>query len=213
MQLCPIKWGQAKLCNSTIRQSKQKICANLDHHWSKKMLLIITEAKKCSILCVQTNWVCPPEAQWFCKNDSESSLESLIANGVESSHAVKIVTRAESLTRVTLSLLWNKKRICGLTAKRQHSLLGVLNVKLTYMPSWKLYVQKSDFHLINVFCAGIRKNVIWLAQVVFSYFVHIRIKFAPHIYGVILHAHPVHGESHIQHNTNQEVATLAARLG
>ena len=37
--------------------------------------------------------------------------------------------------------------------------------------------------------------------------------FVPHVYmGVVLHAHPVRGESHIQHNTNWEVATLAARL-
>ena len=35
-----------------------------------------------------------------------------------------------------------------------------------------------------------------------------------HIYmGVVLHVHPVRGESHIQHNTNHVVATLAARLG
>jgi len=32
----------------------------------------------------------------------------------------------------------------------------------------------------------------------------------PH--GVVLHAHPVRGESHIHHNTNSEAATLAARL-
>ena len=35
-----------------------------------------------------------------------------------------------------------------------------------------------------------------------------------HIYmGVVLHVHPVRGESHIQHNTNREVAILAAKLG
>jgi len=28
--------------------------------------------------------------------------------------------------------------------------------------------------------------------------------------GVILHAHPIRGESHIQHNTNGEVATIQA---
>jgi len=33
------------------RQPKQKICVNLDHHWSTK----------CSFLCVQTNLVCPLE--------------------------------------------------------------------------------------------------------------------------------------------------------
>ena len=31
--------------------------------------------------------------------------------------------------------------------------------------------------------------------------------FAPHIYGVILRAHPVRGESHIQRNANGEVVT------
>ena len=35
-----------------------------------------------------------------------------------------------------------------------------------------------------------------------------------HIYmGVVLHVHPVRGESHIQHNTNRVVATLATKLG
>jgi len=32
---------------------------------------------------------------------------------------------------------------------------------------------------------------------------------APHTYGVLLHAHSIHGEPRIQHNTNQEVATAA----
>ena len=73
---------------------------------------------------MQTNWVCRSEALRFCKNDSDSSLESLIVTGVESfcekrdstrvtiflnvtrveSESPKIVTRVESLTRVTLSL-------------------------------------------------------------------------------------------------------------
>jgi len=35
-----------------------------------------------------------------------------------------------------------------------------------------------------------------------------------HIYmGVVLHVHPVRGESHIQHNTNWVVASPAAKLG
>jgi len=35
-----------------------------------------------------------------------------------------------------------------------------------------------------------------------------------HIYmGVVLHVHPFLGESHIQHNTNRVVATLAAKFG
>jgi len=33
---------------------------------------------------------------------------------------------------------------------------------------------------------------------------------ATYMYGVVLHAHPVCGESHIQHNTTGEVATLSA---
>jgi len=32
--------------------------------------------------------------------------------------------------------------------------------------------------------------------------------FAPYIFGVVLRAHPVRGESHIQRNANGEVATL-----
>jgi len=34
--------------------------------------------------------------------------------------------------------------------------------------------------------------------------------FAPHICGVVLHAHPVRGESHNQRSTTGEVATLQA---
>jgi len=30
---------------------------------------------------------------------------------------------------------------------------------------------------------------------------------ATYMYGVVLHAHPVHGESHNQRNTTREVAT------
>ena len=105
-------WGHLvlEMWRSTTRQSKQKICANLDHHWSKK----------CSFLCVQTNWVCLSEAQRFCKNGSVSSywlwLESrhsvknvtrvtifLNVTRIES-ESPKITTRVESLTRVTLSL-------------------------------------------------------------------------------------------------------------
>ena len=58
--------------HSTTREAKQKICANLDHHWSKK----------CLFLSVQTNWVGPSRAQRFCKNDSDPSLESLIVTRV-----------------------------------------------------------------------------------------------------------------------------------
>ena len=65
-----------KIQHSTRRQAKKKICANLDHHWSKK----------CSFLCGQTNWVCPSGTQRFCKNDPDSSLESLIVTRVASSH-------------------------------------------------------------------------------------------------------------------------------
>ena len=31
---------------------------------------------------------------------------------------------------------------------------------------------------------------------------------ATYMYGAVFHAHPVHGESHNQHNTTGEVATL-----
>jgi len=31
---------------------------------------------------------------------------------------------------------------------------------------------------------------------------------ATYMYGVVLHAHPVHGESHNQRNTTREVATV-----
>jgi len=78
-------WGCLilKMQHSTTRQTKQKICANLDHHWSKK----------CSFLCVQTKWVGLSGTQRFCKNDSDSSLESLTVTRVESRHSVKNVTR------------------------------------------------------------------------------------------------------------------------
>ena len=71
----------SKMQHSTTAQAKQKIWANLakldhDHHWSKKW----------SFLCVKTSWVCPSGAQRFCKNDSDSSLESLIVTRFESSH-------------------------------------------------------------------------------------------------------------------------------
>ena len=32
---------------------------------------------------------------------------------------------------------------------------------------------------------------------------------ATYMYGVVLHAHPVRGESHIQRNTTADVATIA----
>jgi len=53
--------------HSTTWQSKQKISPNLDHHWSKKS----------PFPCVQTNLVCPSGTRRFCKNDFDSSLESL----------------------------------------------------------------------------------------------------------------------------------------
>jgi len=44
-------------------------------------ILIITEAKT-SFLCVQINRACHQQAQRFCRNDSDSCLESLIVTGV-----------------------------------------------------------------------------------------------------------------------------------
>jgi len=35
---------------------------------------------------------------------------------------------------------------------------------------------------------------------------------ATYMYGVVLHAHPVRGESHNQHNTTGEVATLQSKF-
>jgi len=42
---------------------------------------------------VQTKWVGLSGTQRFCKNDSDSSLESLTVTRVESRHSVKNVTR------------------------------------------------------------------------------------------------------------------------
>jgi len=72
---------------NTSRQATQKICANLDNHWSKK----------CLFLCVQTNWVCPSGTQRFYKYDS--SLESFTVTRVESSHY--FFQRDSSRVRVT----------------------------------------------------------------------------------------------------------------
>jgi len=69
---------------STTRQAKQKISANLDHHWSKKRLF----------LCVQTNWVCPSGTQRFGK--MTLTLVSSHWLWLDSSHSVKNVTRVES---------------------------------------------------------------------------------------------------------------------
>ena len=35
---------------------------------------------------------------------------------------------------------------------------------------------------------------------------------ATYMYGVVLHAHPVRGESHNQHNTTGEVVTIVLKL-
>jgi len=81
-------WTRSEKFHSPLisaRQSKQKISPNVDHHWSKKF----------SFLCMQTKWVCPSGSQRFCKNDTDSSLESLIVTRVDSSHSVKNVTRVE----------------------------------------------------------------------------------------------------------------------
>jgi len=90
--------------HSTIRQAKQKISANLDHHWSKK----------CLLLCVQTNWVFPSGTQRFCKNHSDSSRVIPWKTWLEPSHHFLNVTRVESkspkiVTRV-VSGHWLKSR-------------------------------------------------------------------------------------------------------
>jgi len=81
-------WGNLilKMQHSTTRQAKQKISSNLDHHWSKKY----------SFLCVQRNWVYPSGTQRFCKNDSDSSFESLSVTRVESFCEKRNSSRIES---------------------------------------------------------------------------------------------------------------------
>jgi len=95
-------------CSIERLDRQNKICANLDHHWSKK----------CSFLYMQTKWVCPSGTQRFCKNDIVNVIftKSLIVN--DSSHSVKtwlesllISKWLESMTRVTLSLLWTAEMI------------------------------------------------------------------------------------------------------
>jgi len=50
--------------------------------------------------------------------------------------------------------------------------MGLAFIYLALPTCLLVYVQKSDFRLINVFCVVIAvKNVLCLAQVVFSYFV------------------------------------------
>ena len=59
-------------------------------------ILIITGPKNDHFfVCKQTGF-CQSEALRFCKNDSDSSLESLIVTRVESNDSVKNVTRVES---------------------------------------------------------------------------------------------------------------------
>jgi len=78
-------------------------------------ILIITEAKKCSIIFVRTNKVCSSEAWGFCKNDSDPSRFILWKTWLETSRVTIFlnVTRvqSESLTRVTLSLLGNLRSL------------------------------------------------------------------------------------------------------
>ena len=77
---------------------------------------IITEAKKL-IFCVQTNWVCQSDAWKVCKDDSDSSHESLLETRVESfgekrdSSRVTIVSQRDS-SRV---IDWNHAitAVCG----------------------------------------------------------------------------------------------------
>ena len=74
LPLCTFGTLWSLKCSIARLESKQKICANIDYHWSKKY----------SFLCMQTNWICPSEAQGFCKNGPDSSLKSFIVTRVES---------------------------------------------------------------------------------------------------------------------------------
>jgi len=47
-------------------------------------ILNVTEAIKCSFLCVKPNGVCPSKAQRYSTNDTDTSLESLIVTRIES---------------------------------------------------------------------------------------------------------------------------------
>ena len=112
------------------KQPKQKICTNLHHHWRKK----------CSFLCVQTNWVCPSEAQSFWKNDSDLSLESLIVTQVES-YSMKNVTRVESPRFST----WLESRYhWGFSQRRP--CISCLDGFLWKKPAAKLYFQLILFY-------------------------------------------------------------------
>jgi len=75
-------WGNLilKMQHSMTRQAKQKISANLGHHWSKK----------CLFLCVRRTWVCPSGTQRFCKITLTWVID------FDSSHSVWNVTRVKS---------------------------------------------------------------------------------------------------------------------
>ena len=121
-------WGHLilKMQHRNTRQAKQKISANLDHHWSKKF----------SFFCVQTNWVCPSGPQIFCKNDSDSSRWLWL----ESSHSVKNVT---TFLNVTLVESESPKSVTGVESShwlesRYHWLLAVgliISVELECLPT------------------------------------------------------------------------------
>jgi len=74
------------MLHNTTTQSKQKICADLDHHWSKKAHFFVRK---------QTGFV-HQRLRNFVKKDCDSSPESLIVTRVKSSYSLKNVTRVES---------------------------------------------------------------------------------------------------------------------
>ena len=136
----------------TTRQTKQKIFANLDHHWSKK----------CSFLCVQTKWVCPSETQRFCKNDSGSSLESLTVTRVESfcekrdSSRVTIflnVTRVRvTKNRDSRSSHWLESRYhCDLVPKAKFTMWVKICATAGYWWCIGKYTLQNNSHMIT-FC-------------------------------------------------------------
>jgi len=109
---------------------------------------------------MQTNWVCQSQALRFCKNDSVSSLDSLIVTRVESfcekrdssrvtiflnvtrveSESLKIVTRVESLTRVTLSLEDSVGRFDALANRQNTDYHIVFEFGSTYISSLYLRI-------------------------------------------------------------------------
>ena len=81
---------------------------------------------------------------------------------------------ATCLRRQRSELRTCAKRVGGIGARHDFALMGFAFVYPALPTCLVVYVKKSDFHFINVFCVVIvikRCRLLCLAQVVFSYFV------------------------------------------